>query len=171
MTRFKAIKTKFDDVLLIEPTVYEDYRGYFKEVFRKRDYEEMGINVEFVQDNVSFSYKNVLRGMHYDFNVSKLVQVIRGRTYHVVVDMRENSETFKEWQSFILSDANHRQLFVPAGFANGFLVLSDYAIVHYKQGTYWSPETDRTLLWNDPSVGIKWPVKNPILSERDGMVF
>ncbi|MBN2230609.1 MAG: dTDP-4-dehydrorhamnose 3,5-epimerase [Candidatus Thorarchaeota archaeon] len=167
----RIIKTKFKEAVLIEPVVHDDYRGYFKETFRKNLYHELGIDTEFVQDNVSWSYRNVIRGMHFDFNVAKLVQVVQGRTYHVIADMRESSETYKEWQSFILSDSNHRQLFVPAGFANGFLVLSDTALVHYKQGTYWNSETDQGFPWDDPSIGIKWPIENPILSEKDGMKF
>jgi dTDP-4-dehydrorhamnose 3,5-epimerase len=167
----RKIKTRFDDAFLIEPVVNEDYRGYFKETFRQNVYRELGIETDFVQDNISWSYKNVLRGMHYDLNVAKLVQVVYGRTFHVIVDMRDKSPTYKQWQSFILSDANHRLIFVPRGFANGFLVLSDMAIVHYKQGTYWNAATDKTLIWDDPSVGIKWPIQNPILSEKDGMRF
>jgi dTDP-4-dehydrorhamnose 3,5-epimerase len=167
----RLIPTKFSEAKIIEPAVHEDYRGYFKETFRKNEYEKLGIHTDFVQDNVSWSVKNVLRGMHYDFNVTKLVQVIKGRTYHVIVDMREDSPTYKQWQSFILSNSNHRQIYVPAGFANGFLVLSDIALVHYKQGTYWNAESDRSILWNDPSIGIKWPISNPILSEKDGMTY
>jgi dTDP-4-dehydrorhamnose 3,5-epimerase len=167
----RTIKTKFDGPLLIEPVVHEDFRGYFKETFRRNIYKELGIDTDFVQDNISWSYRNVLRGMHYDHEVAKLVQVVKGRTYHVIVDMREDSSTYKQWQSFILSDTNHRQIFVPKGFANGFLVLSNVAFVSYKQGTYWSAEGDHTLLWNDPTVGIKWPIANPILSEKDGMQF
>ncbi len=170
-TGVRTVKTKFKEAVLIEPVVHEDYRGYFKETYKKNVYQELGIQTDFVQDNISLSYKNVLRGMHYDFNVAKLVQVVKGRTYHVIADMREDSPTFKQWQSFILSDSNHRQLFVPAGFANGFLVLSDIALVQYKQGTYWSAETDQGFLWNDPLVGIRWPIKDPILSEKDGMKF
>lgn len=164
-------KTKFDGPLIIEPVVHEDFRGYFKETFRRNIYEELGIDTDFVQDNISWSYRNVLRGMHYDYEVAKLVQVVKGRTYHVIVDMREDSSTYKQWQSFILSDSNHHQIYVPKGFANGFLVLSEFAFVHYKQGTYWTASGDHTLLWNDPTVGIKWPIANPILSEKDGMRF
>lgn len=167
-SRFNVIKTKFDDAILIEPAVHEDFRGYFKETFRKNEYAEIGITEDFVQDNISWSTKNVIRGLHYDFNVAKLVQVIHGRTYHVIVDMREGSPTFKQWQSFILSHRNHRQVYVPKGFANGFLVLSDQAWVHYKQGTYFNPATALVLPWNDASVGVKWPIKQPVLSEQDG---
>ena len=166
--RFRKIPTKFKEAFLIKPLVFEDYRGYFKETFRKNIFLDLGIDVDFVQDNVSWSYKNVLRGMHYDYNVAKLVQVIHGRTYHVIVDMNENSPTYKEWQSFTLSSDNHLQIFVPKGFANGFLVLSDQVWVYYKQSDYYNPATSRVLKWNDPSVNIKWPIQNPILSEQDG---
>lgn len=154
--------------MLIRPLVFEDFRGFFKETFRKNEFEKFGINSEFIQDNVSWSYRNVLRGMHYDFSVAKLVQVIHGRIYHVIVDMRENSETYKQWQSFILSSENHHQIYAPKGFANGFLVLSDQVWVHYKQDNYFNPKTSEILKWNDPSVNIKWPCSNPILSEQDG---
>lgn len=166
--RFQRIATKFDTACLIVPTLFEDYRGYFKECYRKNDFAALGIHDEFVQDNLSWSTRHVLRGMHYDFEVAKLVQVVHGRTYHVIVDLRAGSPTFKQWQSFILSEHNHRLIYVPKGFANGFLVLSDAALVSYKQSNYWNKETSHTLLWNDPSVNIGWPVKHPLLSEQDG---
>lgn len=166
--RFRAIPTKFKDAMLIEPTVHEDFRGFFKETFRANEYAELGIAEPFVQENVSWSTRHVLRGLHYDFNVAKLVQVVYGRTYHVIVDMREESETFRQWQAFILSHRNHRQVFVPKGFANGFLVLSDQAFVHYKQSAYFNPQTAQNLAWNDPEVRVEWPVDKPILSAQDG---
>ncbi|OLS21882.1 MAG: dTDP-4-dehydrorhamnose 3,5-epimerase [Candidatus Heimdallarchaeota archaeon LC_3] len=165
--RFEKINTKFVDAFILRPKVYEDFRGYFKEVFRQNEFKELGIEAEFVQDNISHSVKHVLRGMHYDNNVDKLVQVVHGKTYHVIVDMRKISPTFKQWQSFILSDANHNMILVPKGFANGFLVLSDLAWVLYKQGTYYTDKGNTILKWNDPSIGIKWPIKNPSLSEQD----
>jgi dTDP-4-dehydrorhamnose 3,5-epimerase len=165
--RFRKVPTKFDSAFLIEPKVYEDFRGFFKETFRKNEFLDLGINVDFVQDNIAYSTKGVLRGMHYDHAVSKLVQVISGRTYHVIVDLRDGSPSFKKWQAFMLSGTNHKQIFVPAGFANGYFVLSDDAWVSYKQGTYFTDEGARVLKWNDPSVGIKWPFDNPILSEQD----
>lgn len=154
--------------MLIQPMVFEDFRGYFKETFRKNQYAELGIEEEFVQDNISWSRKDVIRGLHYDYRVAKLVQVVCGRTYHVIVDMREDSPTYKQWQAFILSHENHRQIFVPKGFANGFLVLSDLAWVHYKQSDYFDPKSSHVLSWDDPEIGVKWPVQAPVLSEQDG---
>ena len=168
MERFLKIPTKFKEAFLIKSMVFEDYRGYLKETFRKNEFFNLGITVEFIQDNISWSYKNVLRGMHYDYSVDKLVQVINGRTYHVIVDMNANSSTYKDWQAFIMSSDNHLQIFVPKGFANGFLVLSDHVWVHYKQSAYYNPATSQILKWNDPSVNIKWPTNNPILSDQDG---
>ncbi|MFW9994126.1 MAG: dTDP-4-dehydrorhamnose 3,5-epimerase [Candidatus Odinarchaeota archaeon] len=165
--RFKKIPTKFKEVCIIEPRVFEDYRGSFKETFRKNEFVELGIDVEFVQEDIAWSYKNVLRGMHYDYSMDQLVQVVYGRTYHVIVDMNENSPTYKQWQHFILSSDNHRQLFIPKGFANGYLVLSDQVWLHYKQSAYYNPATGKGLKWNDPSVGIKWPIPNPVLSDQD----
>lgn len=166
--RFRAIPTQLEDAILIEPTAYEDFRGYFKETYRRSDYADLGIRDDFVQENISWSRKDVVRGLHYDQRLSKLVQVIHGRTYHVIADLREDSPTYRRWQAFILSDQNHRQVYVPRGFANGFLVLSDEVWVHYKQSDYYNPETSRVLAWNDPEIGVKWPVANPILSEQDG---
>lgn len=165
--RFTKIKTKFNEAIVIEPKIYEDYRGYFKETFRKNEFAELGIPTEFVQDNIAYSTKNVLRGMHYDFAVGKLVQVAFGRTYHVIADVRQDSPTYKQWQAFILSNENHRMIYVPPGFANGYLVLSDEAFVLYKQGTYYSDQGNKILKWNDESIGIEWPIKNPLLSKQD----
>jgi len=165
--KFTKINTKFKEAFLIKHYAFEDFRGFFKETYRKKDYAEFGINTDFIQDNISWSYKNVLRGMHYDYNVAKLVQVIYGRTYHVIVDMRKNSSTYKQWQAFILSGTNHLQIYVPKGFANGFLTLSEHAWVHYKQDNYYTTKGNKILKWNDPEVGIIWPTENPILSEQD----
>lgn len=169
--RFSVVPTRFDTALLIRPVVHEDYRGYFKEIFRRSDYAALGITDEFVQENISYSTRHVLRGMHYDTGMAKLVQVIYGRTFHVIVDLREGSPTYRQWQSFILSHHNHLQVYVPKGFANGFLVLSDEVWVHYRQSAYYDPARAQTLLWNDPAIGIKWPVAQPILSEQDGADF
>ncbi|MDQ6825976.1 MAG: dTDP-4-dehydrorhamnose 3,5-epimerase [Candidatus Eremiobacteraeota bacterium] len=162
-------ETAFGDVKLVIPQVHADERGYFKEVFSKRKYAQIGISSDFVQDNVSRSEKNVLRGMHYNPGVAKLVQALHGTIYDVVVDMRASSPFYKEWFGCRLSAQNHRQLYIPAGFAHGFLTLSNEALVLYKQSDFYDPEHDRILAWNDPSVGIEWPLDGaiPTLSARD----
>jgi dTDP-4-dehydrorhamnose 3,5-epimerase len=129
----------------------------------------LGIREEFVQDNQSLSNKNVLRGLHYrvDPEQAKLVRVVKGEVFDVVVDIRKSSPTFGEWQSFILSDTNYLQLYVPVGFAHGFLVLSDTAEFLYKVSEYYSAEKEKGIIWNDPDIGIDWPISDPILSEKD----
>jgi dTDP-4-dehydrorhamnose 3,5-epimerase len=159
--------TRIVGALIVIPDVYPDPRGSFKETFRVSEYAKGGITAAFVQDNVSRSTKGVLRGLHYDVNVTKLVQVICGETYHVIADMRQDSPTYLHWQAFTLSDEGHQQVFVPPGVANGFYVLSDVAFVHYKQGTYYNPATDRCVRWNDPALNVAWPGDVPILSDKD----
>lgn len=165
----KASKTKLEGVLLIEPAVHNDSRGCFFESYEKEKYLALGIREEFVQDNQSLSHKNVLRGLHYrvDPEQAKLVRVVKGEVFDVVVDIRKSSPTFGEWQSFILSDTNYLQLYVPVGFAHGFLVLSDTAEFLYKVSEYYSAEKEKGIIWNDPDIGIDWPVSDPILSEKD----
>jgi dTDP-4-dehydrorhamnose 3,5-epimerase len=160
------VPTTLKDALLIKLKAHGDSRGFFKEVFRENDYAKIS-SAPFVQENISFSARNVLRGLHYDPAMAKLVQVIYGHTFHVIVDLRPESPTYLKWESFDLSGDTHTQVFVPAGFANGFYVVSDVAYVHYKQTTYYNPNTERILRWNDPSVGVKWPTNDPVLSERD----
>lgn len=160
------VPTTLQDALLITLKAHGDSRGFFKEVFRENEYLKIA-KAPFVQENISFSSRNVLRGLHYDPPMAKLVQVIYGRTFHVIVDLRPGSPTYLKWESFDLSGDTHTQVFVPAGFANGFYVVSDVAYVHYKQTTYYNPETERILRWNDSAIGVKWPTDNPILSERD----
>ncbi|MDQ2681047.1 MAG: dTDP-4-dehydrorhamnose 3,5-epimerase [Candidatus Eremiobacteraeota bacterium] len=164
--------TKLTGVMLITPRVLADDRGYFKETFAALKYADLGIAEEFVQDNVSFSRKNVLRGMHYDRRMSKLVQTLLGSVFDVCVDLREDSPTYKEWVGFELSAENHRQIFIPAGVAHGFLALSDGAIVMYKQTALYDPSHERAISWQDASVGIEWPLNGcaPILSEKDAAV-
>ncbi|MBW1930688.1 MAG: dTDP-4-dehydrorhamnose 3,5-epimerase [Deltaproteobacteria bacterium] len=157
------------EVIIIEPDVFEDNRGYFLETYQERRYRESGISVGFVQDNLSFSRKSVLRGLHYQLpnEQAKLVQVIKGEIFDVAVDIRKDSPTFGQWTSVVLSDENRRQIFVPAGFAHGFCVLSDIAYVMYKCSDYYAPDSEGGILWSDPDIGIEWPTKEPILSEKD----
>jgi dTDP-4-dehydrorhamnose 3,5-epimerase len=165
----KSTVTKFPEVKIVEPEVFADERGYFQETFSEGKYRALEINEHFVQDNLSYSRKGVLRGMHYDPRMAKLVQAIYGRIYDVVVDVRPGSATYKEWTAIELSAENHRQLFIPAGFAHGFLTLSDQAIVAYKQTAPYDPHFERGISWRDPEADIRWPLdgKTPILSAKD----
>ncbi len=164
----QVVATKFADARLFIPDVYADARGYFKETYARRKYEELGLTDEWVQDAVSRSRKNVLRGMHYDMRMAKLAQVLVGRAFDVIVDMREGSPTYKHWQSFDLSAENHVQVYVPRGFAHGFLAQSEEVIFHYKMSAHFDPKAERTLSWRDRSVGIVWPLDGePILSAKD----
>lgn len=162
-------QTKFPDVLIVVPDVFHDDRGYFKEAFSDQKYAQLGITGPFVQDNLSVSRKGVLRGMHYDFRMAKLVQCLKGSVFDAVVDMREGSPTYKQWNGVELSGENHLQLYVPAGFAHGFYVLSESAEVLYKQTALYDPGRERAISWRDPSVGIVWPLEDeaPILSAKD----
>lgn len=161
-------KTKLEGVKLVRPSPFEDFRGLFIETYNRELYARSGIGVEFVQDDVSVSYKDVLRGLHGDGKTWKLVTCLYGEVYLVVVNWNAESHQFKQWDSFALSDRNHLQVLIPPQFANGYLVLSDMAIFHYKQSTYYQRDRQFALRWNDPELNIRWPVKDPILSERDG---
>ncbi len=167
----KVIETKLSGVKLIDPTVFGDHRGFFMESYSSQKFAENGIGCEFVQDNHSLSVEaGVLRGLHYQLNPkaqSKLVRVTAGAIYDVVVDIRNGSPTFGQWEGFILSSANKRQLFVPQGFAHGFCTLVSHTEVLYKVDEFYSPENDRGIAWNDPILGIDWPVLQPILSDKD----
>lgn len=165
----KAISGKLNGVILIEPDVYPDSRGFFLESYSKKKYEQIGIRCEFIQDNHSASTKGTLRGMHWQVNSvqSKLVRVILGEVLDVIVDIRKDSPTFGRWEGFHLSAENKKQLFVPVGFAHSYFVISDYAEFLYKCDSYYSPKDERGFIWNDPNIGIKWPTNNPVLSERD----
>lgn len=164
--------TKFPEVFLVVPDVFPDERGFFKEVFSASKYEKSGMRGPFVQDNFSFSRRGVLRGMHYDLRMAKLVQCVDGAIYDVVVDMREDSPAYKQWDAFELSSENHLQVYIPAGFAHGFYVLSDRALVLYKQTAQYDPAHERAVSWRDPSLGIKWPLEDgePILSAKDALL-
>jgi dTDP-4-dehydrorhamnose 3,5-epimerase len=159
------------DVLIFEPKVFGDERGFFYESFNEHRFKELsGVTSLFVQDNHSKSAKNVLRGLHYQIKQpqGKLVRVIAGEVFDVAVDIRKSSPTFGQWIGVILSAENKRQLWVPPGFAHGFVVTSDSAEFLYKTTDYWAPEFERTIHWNDPAIGIKWPLGDaPVLSEKD----
>ncbi|SDB61244.1 dTDP-4-dehydrorhamnose 3,5-epimerase [Desulfonatronum thiosulfatophilum] len=164
-----VIETPLKGLLLITPRAFGDARGFFLETYQAERYAEAGIEVAFVQDNHSRSSRGVLRGLHYQVAKpqGKLVMVTRGAVFDVAVDIRKDSQTFGRWHGVELSDANHMQLFVPPGFAHGFCVLSETADFHYKCTEYYAPETERTIIWNDPDIGINWPIATPSLSTKD----
>ncbi len=156
-------------LLILEPKVFGDARGFFVETWNRRRYEEIGLNANFVQDNLSFSAKGILRGLHFQNPnpQAKLLQVLQGEVYDVAVDLRRSSPTFGRWHGLVLSSENKRQFFVPAGFAHGFQVLSPTALFHYKCDNYYSPKDEGALRWDDPQLGIPWPLPSPVLSEKD----
>tara|TARA_Y100000310_G_C20221202_1_gene595847 strand:- start:103 stop:618 length:516 start_codon:yes stop_codon:yes gene_type:complete len=161
-------KTKLDGVLLIKPsTIFEDFRGAYIETYNEKLYLEAGINIKFIQDDISVSFKNVLRGIHGDDVTWKLVSCLYGEFYLVVVNWDKESYQFRQWESFTLSDENRLQVLIPARFGNGHVVLSDLAIFHYKQNTYYDRSRQFTIMWNDSELNIEWPVDNPITSKRD----
>ena len=160
--------TDFADAKIYVPDVFEDGRGYFKETYSRDKYARLGMGDEWLQDSVSRSSKNVIRGMHYDMRMAKLVQVLHGRVFDVIVDVREGSPTYQRWQGFELTADNHMQLYVPKGFAHGFLALEDDTIVQYKMTAHFDPSFERILSWKDAAVGIRWPlVGEPLLSPKD----
>lgn len=168
----KIIETKLPGVKLLEPNVFGDHRGFFTESYNEQVAHANGIQHAFIQDNHSLSVEpGVLRGMHYQLSPkaqTKLVRVTAGAIYDVVIDIRKGSPTFGQWQGFILSAANKRQLLVPQGFAHGFCTLVPNCEVQYKVDALYSPEHDRGIAWNDPALAIDWPTSNPILSDKDG---
>jgi len=165
----KVEKTALDGVLLITPpTLFEDWRGEYVETYNEQLYREHGIEVPFVQDDISVSDRHVLRGLHGDANTWKLISCLYGKFYLVVVNNDADSPQYRKWTSFVLSDVNRKQVLIPPKFGNGHLVLSDKAIFHYKQNTYYDRAGQFTLLWNDPDLGLWWPVPNPLVSRRDG---
>lgn len=167
----KILKTAIPEVLVFEPTLHGDSRGYFMETFRLSNFESAGKQINFVQDNQSKSSQGTLRGLHYQLNFpqGKLVRVLSGEVFDVAVDIRKNSPTFGQWIGELLSAENHKQLWVPAGFAHGFYVTSESAELSYKCTEYYHPEDDHSLLWNDKSLKIDWPLvsESPLLSEKD----
>jgi len=165
----KILETTLPGVIVIEPKVFGDARGSFMETFHVQRYKDVGIEDEFVQDNASRSCKGVLRGLHYQLEhpQGKLVAVSRGIIFDVAIDIRIGSPQFGKYYSHILSEDNHRQMYIPPGFAHGFCVLSDIADFTYKCTDYYHPECERGIAWDDPELGIEWPLSDVILSERD----
>jgi len=169
----KTIPTAIPEVLIFEPKVHGDKRGYFMETWRKSDFAQMGFDLEFVQDNQSKSNHGILRGLHYQINnpQGKLIRVVQGEIFDVVVDMRKSSSTFGQWVGVILSEENKQQLWVPPGFAHGYYVVSESAEMVYKCTDYYSPDDEHSLLWNDSALSIDWPLGDttPVLSEKDNL--
>jgi dTDP-4-dehydrorhamnose 3,5-epimerase len=167
----RRLPTRLGGPVLLEPEVFADERGFFLETFHRARYLELGIGADFVQDNHSRSVQGTIRGLHLQLppGQPKLVRVARGRVFDVVVDLRPESQTFGNWESFELDDERHHQLFVPGGFAHGFCVLSETCDFVYKVGSYYDPATERGLAWDDPELSIQWPVRRPIVSTRDQM--
>jgi dTDP-4-dehydrorhamnose 3,5-epimerase len=166
----KLTPTKLPQVLLLEPRVFGDSRGFFFESWNERDFAHAGIQARFVQDNHSRSAKGVLRGLHYQLHQpqGKLIRVIAGEIFDVAVDIRRSSPDFGKWEGVRLAAESHRMLWIPAGFAHGFCVVSDFAEVLYKATDYYAPEHERCLQWNDPEIGIAWPLEGaPVLSAKD----
>jgi dTDP-4-dehydrorhamnose 3,5-epimerase len=169
----KLSPTAISDVVVLEPTVFQDARGFFFESYNEQIFRGLiGRDPKFVQDNHSGSSKGVLRGLHYQLRrpQAKLVRVVRGATFNVAVDIRRSSRTFGQWVSAELTDENQRQLWIPTGFAHGFIVVSDWAEVVYKASEFYDPDSERQIAWNDPSLGIRWPLdpsQQPILSPKD----
>lgn len=167
---FKFTPLAIPEVVLIQPRVFTDNRGFFVETYKESEYLEGGLGVRFVQDNHSRSVRRVLRGLHFQRPpkaLAKLVRAIRSEIYVVAVDVRVGSPTFGKWVGQVLSEDNHRIMYIPEGFAHGFVTLSEYADVWYKMTNEYSPEHDTGIRWNDPNVAIAWPIKDPILSEKD----
>lgn len=161
--------TPLAGLLLVKPDVFGDERGFFQETWNLRRYTEAGLDRHFVQDNLSLSRKGILRGLHFQNPgpQGKLVYVLQGEVFDVAVDVRADSPTFGQWYGATLSAENHHQLFVPEGFAHGFCVTSETALFAYKCTDFYNPKAEFSLLWNDPDIGIDWPIKNPELSEKD----
>jgi len=165
----KIIQTSIPDVLIIKPQAFGDQRGFFMETFHAERYRNAGIAGPFVQDNFSRSVRNVLRGLHYQVRKpqGKLVQVMKGKVYDVAVDIRSGSPYFGRWEGIELSEENNTQFYVPPGFAHGFCVLSDVVDFAYKCTDYYNPEDEAGICWNDPDIGIDWPLDDPVLSSKD----
>ena len=159
--------TKLDGVKLIKPGIFEDFRGLYVETYNRDLYQKNGIDVDFKQDDISISSQHVLRGIHGDSETWKLISCHMGSFYLIVVNNDPTSIQYRQWQGFTLSENNHHQVLVPPKFGNGHLVLSERAMFHYKQNTYYNPAGQFTIRWNDPQYSMWWPIKNPILSRRD----
>jgi len=164
-----VIPTSIDGVIIVSPQVFKDNRGYFLETYQKKRYAAVQIHSTFVQDNLSFSKKNTLRGLHYQIQhpQAKLVQVISGEIFDVAVDLRPGSKTYGKWTGHYLSDVNNHQLFVPEGFAHGFCVISETAYFSYKCSDFYYPNDEGGIHWSDPAIGIQWPLENAVISDKD----
>ena len=171
MAEINVIKTKIDGLVIIEPSVFGDHRGYFMETYNKNDMAEAGLTMEFVQDNQSASTKGVLRGLHFQKTrpQGKLVHVSLGSVFDVAVDIRPGSPSFGQWYGVELTQDNQWQLWVPPGLAHGFVVTSEYAHFHYKCTEYYCPQDEGAIRWNDPDLGVVWPVECPVLSQKDAV--
>ena len=167
--RFRRLETRIDGLVLIEPHVIADDRGFFFETFRADEYASLGIDVPFVQDNHSRSAQRTIRALHFQLQPgqAKLVRAARGAVWDVAVDLRRDSPTYGQYEGFELNDSNARQLFVPVGFAHGFCVTSDTADVTYKVSSYYDGAQERGIAWDDPDIGVQWPIEDPIVSDRD----
>ena len=165
----KISETYLNSVLLIDTQTIEDQRGYFREIFQDQKFGNIGISQNFVQDNLSRSKKGVLRGLHYQEPSAqgKLIQVIQGKIFDVAVDIRKGSPQFGQWVGLELSDASGNMIWIPEGFAHGFAILSETADVIYKVTDFWAPEAEHIIRWNDPAIGIDWPIDDPILADKD----
>ena len=168
----KILPSSLPEILIIEPSVFQDERGFFMEIYQQRRYTEAGIESVFVQDNLSYSVRGTLRGLHYQVKQvqAKLIQVIEGTIFDVALDIRRGSPSFGQWTSVHLSAENKRQLFLPQGFAHGFCVLSESAQVVYKCTDYYAAEDEGGVLWSDPALAIDWPISKPLLSEKDSQL-
>ena len=168
----KILPSSLPEILIIEPSVFQDERGFFMETYQQKRYTEAGIESIFVQDNLSYSVRGTLRGLHYQVKhpQAKLIQVIEGTIFDVALDIRRGSPSFGQWTSVHLSDENRRQLFLPKGFAHGFCVLSESALVVYKCTDYYAAEDEGGVLWSDPTLAIAWPLSEPLLSEKDSLL-
>lgn len=164
-----VIPCEIQGLLVIEPKVFGDARGFFVETWNEQRYEKAGIQQKFVQDNISFSRRGILRGLHFQNPrpQGKLLQVLQGEVFDVAVDVRRSSASFGRWHGLVLSSENKKQFYVPPGFAHGFAVMSETALFHYKCTDFYSPADEMTLRWDDPAIGIQWPISNPQLSDKD----
>jgi dTDP-4-dehydrorhamnose 3,5-epimerase len=165
----KVTKSKLQGAMLFEPKIFGDDRGFFMETWNYNRYKEAGLDVKFVQSNLSKSSKGVLRGLHFQEPnpQGKLVQILTGEVFDVAVDIRKGSPTFGQWHAEILTGDNHKQFYIPEGFAHGFCVLSEMAIFSYMCTNFYDAATENSLLWNDPQIAIDWPIDNPLLSDKD----
>lgn len=165
----KIEPTSISGVLILEPAVFEDQRGFFMETYHRDRYVSSGIHTDFVQDNLSLSYGGIVRGLHFQHphGQAKLIQVLEGEVLDIAVDVRRGSPSFGRWVGVELSGSNRRQLFIPEGFAHGFCVVSERAVFQYKCSDFYSPASERGIIWNDPDLGIRWPVETPVLSAKD----